>query len=66
MLEREVYCADLDMCFKNSLDASIKTGVCRSSILKACSGNRASAGGMLWCYSNEQDKLKNYLKHYAV
>jgi hypothetical protein len=51
---RGVYCFDLDKEYRNAVDASRDTGVCRSSITKACNNTRATAGGMLWSYSNNK------------
>lgn len=50
-----VYCFDLDKYFKSASEASVHTGVCRTSILKACRGQLHQAGGMLWCYSKDKD-----------
>jgi hypothetical protein len=57
MINKKIYCYDLDKEFNNAVDASRNTGVCRSSITKVCTGQRATAGGMLWCYSKDKDKL---------
>lgn len=56
---KAVYCFDLDKDFINSVQASKETGVCRTSITKACSGTRETAGGMLWCYSKNKAKFNN-------
>lgn len=48
-----VYCFDLDEYFKS---AAVHTGICRSSIVKACRGQLTQAGGKLWCYSRDKDK----------
>lgn len=50
-----VYCLDLDKYFKSSTEASVHTGVCRTSIIKACRGYLELAGGMLWCYAKDKD-----------
>lgn len=52
----KVYCLDLDKYFESASKASVQTGVCRTSILKACRGQLKSAGGMLWCYAKDKDK----------
>ena len=54
---REVYCLDLDKYFKSASEAAVHTGVCRSSIVKACRGQLTQAGGMLWCYSKDKDNI---------
>ena len=51
-----VYCFDLDEYFKSATEASVHTGVCRSSIVKACRGQLTQAGGKLWCYAKDKDK----------
>ena len=50
-----VYCFDLDKEFRSATEASVHTGVCRTSILKVCRGQLHQAGGMLWCYSKDKD-----------
>ena len=52
-----VYCFDLDEYFRSASEASVHTGVCRTSILKACRGQLQQAGGKLWCYSKDKDKV---------
>ena len=52
-----VYCFDLDEHFKSASDAAVHTGVCRTSIVKACRGQLAQAGGKLWCYSKNKNKV---------
>lgn len=39
-----IYCVELDLTFKTSLQAKEVTGIDNSSILKACKGIRESAG----------------------
>ena len=39
-----IYCVELDLTFKTSLEAKEVTGIDNSSILKACKGIRHSAG----------------------
>lgn len=51
-----VYCFDLDEYFKSASDAAVHTGICRSSIVKACRGQLSQAGGKLWCYSKDKPK----------
>ena len=51
-----VYCLDLDLYFRSATEAAVHTGVCRTSILKACKGQLSQAGGKLWCYSKDKDK----------
>jgi hypothetical protein len=51
-----VYCFDLDKVFSSASEASVHTGVCRTSILKCCRGQLQQAGGMLWCYSKDKSK----------
>lgn len=53
---RKVYCFDLDEYFKSITEASIRTGISRCNISKACSGQLLQAGGMWWCYAEEKDK----------
>jgi len=50
-----VYCFDLDEYFSSASEASVHTGVCRTSIVKACRGQLHQAGGKLWCYSKDKD-----------
>lgn len=50
-----VYCFDLDEHFKSASDAAIHTGICRSSIVKACREQLTQAGGMLWCYAKDKN-----------
>lgn len=50
-----VYCFDLDKEFRSATEASVHTGVCRTSILKVCRGQLHQAGGMLWCYTKDKD-----------
>lgn len=38
--------------FVSMRDASLKTGVCHSSITQVCKGDRKSAGGFLWRYAS--------------
>lgn len=52
-----VYCFDLNKYYKSASEASVHTGVCRTSILKACKGQLSQAGGMLWCYSKDKNKI---------
>jgi hypothetical protein len=47
---KRVYCIDLDEEFDSISKASVHTGVCRTSIIKACRGQLQQAGGMLWKY----------------
>lgn len=51
-----VYCFDLDEYFKSASDAAVHTGVCRTSIVKACRGQLSQAGGKWWCYAKDKDK----------
>lgn len=51
-----VYCFDLDEYFRSASDAAVHTGVCRTSIIKACRGQLQQAGGKLWCYAKDKDK----------
>lgn len=51
-----VYCFDLDTYFKSASEAAVHTGVCRTSIVKACRGQLTQAGGFWWCYSKDKDK----------
>lgn len=55
---KTIYCLDLDKYFKSSTEASVHTGVCRTSIIKACQGKRNSAGGMLWRYGKNSNITK--------
>lgn len=50
-----VYCFDLDEVFSSASEASVHTGVCRTSIVKCCNHKLHQAGGMLWCYSKDKD-----------
>lgn len=52
-----VYCFDLDKYYKSASEASVHTGVCRTSIVKACRGQLSQAGGKWWCYSKDKDKI---------
>lgn len=51
-----VYCFDLDKYFKSASVAAVHTGICRTSIVKACRGQLQQAGGKLWCYAKDRDK----------
>lgn len=51
-----IYCFDLDKTFPSASEASVHTGVCRTSIIKACRGQLCQAGGMLWCYFKDKDE----------
>lgn len=51
-----VYCFDLDKYFKSATEASVHTGVCRTSIVKTCRGQLSQAGGFWWCYAKDKDK----------
>lgn len=53
--EKAVYCFDLDEYFKSASDAAVHTGVCRTSIVKACRGQLTQAGGKLWCYAEDKN-----------
>ena len=53
-----VYCFDLDKYFRSASEASVHTGICRTSIVKCCRGQLQQAGGKLWCYS--KDKLTRF------
>lgn len=53
--EKAVYCFDLDEYFKSASDAAVHTGVCRTSIVKACRGQLSQAGGKWWCYAKDRD-----------
>ena len=52
-----VYCFELDKHFKSTSEAAVHTGVCRTSIVKCCNHKLQQAGGMLWCYSKDKDKV---------
>lgn len=52
---QSVYCFDLDKYFKSASEASVHTGICRSSIVKCCRGQLHQAGGLLWCYTKDKD-----------
>lgn len=54
--EKAIYCFDLDKYFKSASEASVHTGVCRTSIVKACRGQLSQAGGKWWCYAEDKDK----------
>lgn len=51
-----IYCFDLDEYFNSATEASVHTGVCRTSIVKACKGQLTQAGGKWWCYAKDKDK----------
>ena len=51
-----VYCLDLDKYFNSASEASVHTGVSRTSIVKCCRGQLQSAGGMLWYYAKDLPK----------
>ncbi len=51
---KSVYCLDLDKFYKSASEASVHTGVSRTSIVKCCRGQLQSAGGMLWCYAKDK------------
>ena len=53
--QQPVYCFDLDEYFKSATEASVHTGVCRTSIVKACRGQLSQAGGKWWCYAKDKD-----------
>lgn len=50
-----VYCFNLDEYFKSASDAAVHTGVCRTSIVKACRGQLTQAGGKWWCYAKDKN-----------
>lgn len=50
-----VYCFDLDEHFKSASEAAVHTGVCRTSIVKACRGQLSQAGGKWWCYAKDKN-----------
>lgn len=50
----EVYCYDLDKYFASAADASVHTGINRTSIVKACRGQLQRAGGKSWCYAKDK------------
>ena len=52
---KTVYCFDLDEYFKSATEASVHTGVCRTSIVKACRGQLSQAGGKWWCYAKDKN-----------
>ena len=52
-----VYCFDLDEEFASASVAAVHTGTCRSSIVKACRGQLSHAGGKLWCYLKDKNKV---------
>ena len=52
-----VYCFDLDKNFRSASEASVHTGICRTSIIKACRGQLKQAGGKIWCYTRDKDKI---------
>lgn len=58
--QQPVYCFDLDEYFKSATEASVHTGVCRTSIVKACRGQLSQAGGKWWCYAKDKDTKKWY------
>ena len=49
-----VYCLDLDKIYKSASEASVHTGVSRTSITKACRKQLSHAGGMIWCYVKDK------------
>lgn len=51
-----VYCLDLDKYFNSASEASVHTGVSRTSIVKCCRGQLQQAGGMLWYYAKDLPK----------
>ena len=51
-----VYCFDLDEYFESASEAAVHTGVCRTSIVKACRGQLSQAGGKWWCYAKDKNK----------
>lgn len=53
---RKIYNYDLDKEFKSATEASIQTGIDRTSIVKCCNNSRNMAGGMLWCYADDKFK----------
>ena len=50
-----IYCFDLDEYFRSASEASVHTGVCRSSIVKACRGQLTQAGSKWWCYAKDKN-----------
>ena len=58
--EQPVYCFDLDKYFRSASEASVHTGVCRTSIVKACKEQLTQAGGKWWCYAKDKDTKKWY------
>ena len=53
---RKIYCFDLNKEFKSAREASKQTNTDRTSIVKCCNQQRLTAGGMLWCYSEDKHK----------
>ena len=53
--QQPVYCFDLDKEFASASEAAVHTGVCRTSIVKACRGQLTQAGGKWWCYAKDKD-----------
>lgn len=47
--------------YKSIKEASINVNIDRASISKAASGNRSSAGGYLWSFTNSADVPKSHL-----
>lgn len=54
-----VLCIETGIIYKNSKEASIKTGVHKDSISRCCSGNRKTAGGYRWKYLEKLDNPLN-------
>lgn len=52
-----VYCFDLDKYFKSASEAAVHLNICRTSIVKVCRGQLSQAGGKLWCYSKDKNKI---------
>lgn len=57
---KAVYCFDLDEYFRSASEASVHTGIARSSITKTCTGKQKSAGGKWWCYAKDKDEKFPY------
>ena len=47
---KKVICIEINLIYESTCHASKETGICQTSIAKACSGKQLTAGGYHWKY----------------
>lgn len=65
---KPVICLETGETFKNSVEASDKLGICRTSVLKAASGKQDTCGGYHFAYLSdyESGQIKRFIPHPSV